>query len=195
VPRWDPGSRERLEQAALDLYAERGFDATTVADIAARAGLTERTFFRHFDDKRDVLFAGAEEFSERIVTPVASAAAALAPLDAVALGLEAAAEMLEDRRELARARAAIIAASPELRERELAKLSGLATELARALRERGVGETTATLAGEVALAVFRLSFERWIEEGNERPLRTLIREALAELGRLGAATSALAQPA
>src|SRR5579884_1665666 len=108
--RWEPDSQGRLERVALELYSERGFENTTVAEIAERAGLTERTFFRHYADKREVLFAGGEAFQERIVTPIANAPASLAPIDAVGLGLDAAAAMLQQRREFARRRHAIIAA-------------------------------------------------------------------------------------
>src|SRR5580692_9342485 len=116
--RWQPDSRGRLQEAALALYSERGFDRTTAAEIAARAGLTERTFFRHFADKREVLFGGSALLQERIVAGVADAPPDDGPLDAVARGLDAAANMLgESRRDLARLRLAVIAANPELSER------------------------------------------------------------------------------
>src|ERR1700751_221022 len=100
--RWEPDSRGRLEQAAIALFIERGFDDTTVAEIAERAGLTERTFFRHFSDKREVLFAGGDEFQELVVNAIASAPDGLAPIDAVAQGLDAAATLLQERRAFAR---------------------------------------------------------------------------------------------
>ena len=136
--RWEPDARGRLEQAALELYGERGFDHTTVAEIAERAGLTERTFFRHFADKREVLFGGAGALQELLVSAVADAPDAAAPIDAVAAALEAAGALLQERRELARQRQAVIAANPELQERELIKLASLAAALADALRRRGV---------------------------------------------------------
>src|SRR5580700_6641671 len=105
--RWQPDSRGRLQEAALALYSERGFDQTTAAEIAARAGLTERTFFRHFNDKREVLFGGSEILRERIVVGVAEAPAGHTPLEAVACGLDAAAAMLDEgRRDLAAQRQA-----------------------------------------------------------------------------------------
>src|ERR1035438_2799572 len=123
--RWQPDSRGRLQEAALALYSERGFDQTTAAQIADRAGLTERTFFRHFADKREVIFAGSVLLEERIV---AGAAGPDGPLDAVSRGLDAAASMLgEFRRDLTRQRQAVIAANPELRERELTTLADYAT--------------------------------------------------------------------
>src|SRR5262252_4794303 len=111
--RWEPNARGRLEQAAMELYVERGFEATTVAEIAQRAGLTERTFFRHFADKREVLFAGSEALEEALVGAVAAAPASVAPLDAVAAGLEAVGDVLPSSRESARQRQAVIAANAE----------------------------------------------------------------------------------
>jgi AcrR family transcriptional regulator len=184
--RWEPDGRGRLEQAAMELYAERGFENTTVAEIAERAGLTERTFFRHFADKREVLFAGSGIFQATLVDPVADAPGSMEPIDAVAAGLQAAAGLLQERREFARQRQAIIAASPELQERELIKFASLSTALADTLRRRGVGEPAASLVAQVAMAVFRVAFEHWIDAANDRDLRELIRESLDELKTLTA---------
>src|ERR1700761_8452074 len=109
--RWEPNARGRLEQAAMELYVERGFEQTTVAEIARRAGLTERTFFRHFADKREVLFAGAGALQELLVRTVADAAPSVAPIDAVMAAIEAAGALLQQRRDFARQRQAVIAAS------------------------------------------------------------------------------------
>jgi AcrR family transcriptional regulator len=176
--RWEPDSRGRLEQAALALYGERGFENTTVAEIAERAGLTERTFFRHFSDKREVLFWGAGALQELLVGAVADAPDSAAPIDAVGAALEAAAAVLQERRQFARQRQSIIAASTELRERELIKLATLASALGHALRERGVEDPAASLTAEVAIAVFKIAFERWVDETNQRDFSVLIREAL-----------------
>src|SRR5258707_4907397 len=119
MSRWQPDARGRLERAAMDLYTERGYDQTTVAEIAERAGLTERTFFRYFADKREVLFWGAGRLQELLVDAVASAPASAPPIDAVAAALEAAGALLQERRETARQRQTVIAANAELREREL----------------------------------------------------------------------------
>jgi AcrR family transcriptional regulator len=181
VVRWEPNSRGRLEQAAMALYAERGFEQTTVAEIAGRAGLTERTFFRHFADKREVLFAGAEVLEQRLVEAVAGAPAGLSPIEAATSGIEAAAEMLQERRAFARQRQAIIAATPELQERELIKLASLSAALAGALRGRGVAESTASLAAEVAIAVFRIAFDRWTADDDGETFPELIRSSLDEL--------------
>ncbi len=179
--RWEPDARGRLEQAALELYGERGFEQTTVAEIAERAGLTERTFFRHFADKREVLFWGAGALQELLVSTVASAPDSAAPIDAVAAALEAAGALLQERREYARQRQAVIAANAELQERELIKLASLAAALADALRRRGVSEPAASLTAEAGIAVFKIAFERWVDETNQRDLPQLIRESLDEL--------------
>jgi AcrR family transcriptional regulator len=183
MARWTPGGRGRLHAAALELYAQHGFDNTTVAEIAQRAGLTERTYFRHFRDKREVLFAALPDLREALVGAVANAPASLAPLDAVAVGLEAAAAVLPAR-ETARQRRAIIAATPELQERDLIRSASLSTALADALRARGVADPAATLAGEIGMAVFRVASDRWLDETDERDLPDLIRESLHELERL-----------
>jgi len=182
VGRWQPDSRGRLQEAALALFAERGFDQATTADIAARAGLTERTFFRHFADKREVLFGGSDLLRERIVTGVERAPQAAGPLDAVAAGLDAAAAMLgEFRRDLSRQRQAVIAANPELRERELAKLADYAEGVAAALRQRGAGELQATIAAEAGMTVLRVALERWSGGQDDRDLTTVMRSSMAGL--------------
>jgi AcrR family transcriptional regulator len=185
--RWEPDSRGRLAQAALELYGERGFENTTVAEIADRAGLTERTFFRHFADKREVLFAGSDQFQERIVTAIANAPDSLPPIDAVAVGLQEAGAMLEERGDFSRRRQAIIAANAELRERELIKLVSLSAAIADTLRRRGLSDTAASVTAEVAMAVFRVAYERWHGEGQREDLRQIMRDALDELkGQLSA---------
>jgi AcrR family transcriptional regulator len=179
--RWEPDSRGRLERAALELYSERGYEKTTVAEIAERAGLTERTFFRHYADKREVLFGGGGEFQDLIVTAIANAPASLAPIDTVAAGLDAAAAMLQERREFSRRRQAIIAANAELRERELIKLASLSAAIADTLRRRGLADPAASLTAEVAVAVFRVAFERWHHETDDREFPEIMRESLDEL--------------
>jgi AcrR family transcriptional regulator len=181
MTRWEPNGRGRLELAALALYGERGFENTTVAEIAARAGLTERTFFRHYADKREVLFSGADTLRELLVSNVADASDSVAPIDAVGAALEAAGALLQQRREYARQRAAIIAANAELRERELIKLASLASAIADALRRRGVADPAASLSAEAGIAVFRIAFERWVDETDQRDLPELIRDSLDQL--------------
>jgi AcrR family transcriptional regulator len=183
--RWQPDSRGRLQEAALALFSERGFDQTTAAQIADRAGVTERTFFRHFADKREVLFGGSALLKERIVGGVVEAPAGDGPLEAVGRGLEAAAAMLgEFRRDLSRQRQAVIAANPELRERELAKLSDYAEAVAAALRQRGVTEPQATLAAETGMTVLRIALQRWVSDVESPDLAATMRDAIAELRAL-----------
>jgi AcrR family transcriptional regulator len=179
--RWEPNARGRLEQAALELYLEHGFEQTTAAEIARRAGLTERTFFRHFADKREVLFWGQGALRELLVSTVAGAPDSAAPIDAVALALDAVGTMFEERHESARRRQAVIAAHPDLQERELIKLASLASAIAGALRQRGVSDLAASLTAEAGIAVFKISFERWVDETNQRDLSGLIRESFDEL--------------
>ena len=179
--RWEPNARGRLERAALELYGERGFEQTTVAEIAARAGLTERTFFRHFADKREVLFAGAGILQDLLVSTLASTPDSAAPIDAVAAALEAAGALLQERRDYARQRQAVIAANVDLQERELIKLASLASALAGTLRQRGVRDPAASLAAEAGIAVFRIAFELWVSEASQADLPQLIRESFDEL--------------
>ncbi|MGH7015416.1 MAG: TetR family transcriptional regulator [Stellaceae bacterium] len=179
--RWEPNARGRLEQAALELYVERGFEQTTVAAIANRAGLTERTFFRHFADKREVLFWGAGALQELLVSTVASAPDSAPPIAAVAAALEVAGAALQEGGERARRRQVVIAANPELQERELIKLASLASAMAGALRRRRVSDPAASLTAEAGIAVFKVAFGRWISDTGQRDLPRLIRESLDEL--------------
>ncbi len=179
--RWEPDARGRLEKAALDLYSERGFEQTTVAEIAQRAGLTERTFFRHFADKREVLFAGAGTLQDYLVSALASTPDSAAPIDAVAAALDAAAGLLQERREFAGLRQAVIAANADLQERELIKLAALSAALAGTLRGRGVKDPAASLAAEAGIAVFKIAFERWVNDAGQRDLAQHIRESFGEL--------------
>ncbi|MGJ6966075.1 TetR family transcriptional regulator [Streptosporangium sp. G11] len=165
--RWEPNARGRLEQAALDLYLERGFERTSVAEIAERAGLTERTFFRHYADKREVLFAGSSALQELLVGTVARAPEPAPPMEAVAAALRAAAAVLQERQEHAHRRQAVIAANVELQERELIKLASLSAALAEALRRRGVDDDSASLAAEAGIAVFKIAFRRWTEQAEQ----------------------------
>jgi AcrR family transcriptional regulator len=191
--RWEPNARGRLEQAAMELYAERGFEQTTVAEIAARAGLTERTFFRHYADKREVLFGGSALLAERLAAAVGGTDS-MTPLGAVAVALEEVGALMQESRgrDFARARRRIIAANSELQERELIKLASWADTLAGALRDRGVDDRAATLAAQTGIAVFHVAFGRWVGDDDERGLPELIRESLGELQAL---TGAERQPA
>jgi AcrR family transcriptional regulator len=185
--RWEPDALGRLQEAALALYGERGFDNTTVAEIAERAGLTKRTFFRYFADKREVLFAGSKALEELFVAEVGAAPALAAPLDAVAYALHSVATMFEQRRAFAVRRQQIIAANPELQERELIKLASLAAAVAEALRRRGVGDPAAILTAEAGMTVFRVAFERWVGQPDVLEFPLVIRESLDELRAVTAA--------
>ncbi|MDQ6750324.1 MAG: TetR/AcrR family transcriptional regulator [Actinomycetota bacterium] len=186
MSRWEPNPRGRLEQAALELFGERGFEQTTVEDIAKRAGLTKRTFFRHYSDKREALFGGAEELKELFVTTLVSAPTSMVPIDAIAVSLAAAGAALQDRHEFARRRQLVIAANAELQERELVKLASIAAALADTLRKRGVDEPAASLTAEAAMAVFKNAFERWVTAADQRDLPELIRESLEALRAVAA---------
>jgi AcrR family transcriptional regulator len=180
--RWEPNAAGRLREAALELFEQRGFEQTTVAEIAARAGLTERTFFRHFADKREVLFRGSEQLRDTLVAAIEEAPAAAPALEAVSAALDAAGTVFI--RELARRRRAVILANPELQERELIKLASLAEALTDALRRRGVPDSVAGLAAETGIAVFRITFERWVTDPVQRKWAEHLREALTELDAL-----------
>lgn len=187
--RWEPDAKSRLERAALELYGDGGFEQTTVAEIAKRAGLTERTFFRYFSDKREVLFAGADRLKSLLVDEVTEAPASATPIEAVASALEVAALLLQENREFAQRRQNAITTNAELQERELIKLASLASAMAEALRERGVQEPTASLTGEAGIAIFKVAFERWTDESNDVELAQLIRDSLRELRLLTADNS------
>jgi AcrR family transcriptional regulator len=189
VTRWEPNANGRLAQAALELFDERGFEQTTVEDIATRAGLTKRTFFRHFADKREVLFGGGSEFQDVFVAALAAAPASAAPIEAVGASLEAAGAVLQGRRAFALRRRRVIAATPELQERELVKMASIAAALAAGLRERGVAEPEASVTAEAGVAVFRVAFERWAadEGADAQDLPARVREAMGALGAVAAA--------
>ncbi|WP_295701044.1 TetR/AcrR family transcriptional regulator [Lapillicoccus sp.] len=185
MSRWEPDAPGRLQLAAFELYTERGYDQTTVAEIAARAGLTERTFFRHFADKREVLFNGGDRFRATIVDHVLAVPASATTLEVVTAGIQAAGSVFPDR-DTIRRRQALLHANPELQERELSKLATLATSISQALRDRGSPATTADLAAETGVAVMRIALTRWIEDPTERPWRTHVNTTMAELRQLTA---------
>jgi AcrR family transcriptional regulator len=184
--RWEPDARGRLARCALELYSERGFEQTTVEDIAERAGVTERTFFRHFADKREVLFDGSAELQQRLVDAIASAPADLPPIEVVGRAFAEAGAMLEQRREHAQRRSAVIAANPALQERELLKLASLAAAATAALRERGVPDLAAALAGEMGVAAFKVGFDAWITDRATTDLPATIRAALDQIRDMSA---------
>jgi AcrR family transcriptional regulator len=179
--RWEPDAQGRLAKAALELYADRGFEQTTVEEIAKRAGLTERTFFRHFADKREVLFSGASALEDHLRRALGEAPASLSAIDAVGSALESIAGDFEERRDFARRRQRIIAANADLQEREHVKLATLAAALAETLRRRGAADVTANLAAEMGIVIFRIAFERWIDDANQQTLAQTMRATFNEL--------------
>ncbi len=179
--RWEPNARGRLARAALTLYAEQGFERTTAAEIAQLAGLTERSFFRNFADKREVLFYGTEMAQDLLTGAIADAPASATPMDAVSAALEALCAMFQENPERVRLRHAVISANAELRERELTKHAGLAEAMTDALRDRGVPDPAASLAAGTGFAVYRVAFARWISEPGQPDLPGILRESMAEL--------------
>lgn len=179
MPRWEPDARERLVSAALQLFSEQGYDGTTVAEIAQRAGLTKSTFHRHFPDKRDVLAAGQETLSRLLAEGIAAAPVDCSPLDAVAEGLRRASEAFQPER--AALVAAVVATSAELQERAALKQVGMAAAMAGALVARGVTEPVARLAAEIGALALKQGFAAWIAGDTAQDLGELM---CAELGRL-----------
>ena len=180
MTRWQPDARGRLVQAAMELYLERGFGQTTVAQIAERAGVTERTFFRYFADKREMLFDGSAVLQQRMVDAVAGSPAGATPLDAVGASLDAVGEIFIDL-DHSRRRQVIIDSDSSLQERELIKRDRLATAITQALRDRGVEEPGASLAAQTGIGVFHVAFAAWIAPGNTRSYADIARELLVEL--------------
>ena len=184
MARWEPGARERLVVAAVDLFSEQGYDATTVAQIAERAGVTKSTFFRHFPDKRELLVAGQETLSTLLIEGIAEAPEDAGPLAAVAAGLERASGALGPaNHEFAPRMKAAIAASTELQERDALKSVSLAAAMTTALIARGVPDPIAALAGELGVLAFKRGFARWSEDdhGAHQELAGYVLTALDEL--------------
>jgi AcrR family transcriptional regulator len=189
MARWEPGARHRLGAAALELFAERGFEQTTVTDIAGRAGVTERTFYRHFGDKREVLFDQGE-FQDYLTRATSErAAAGDPPLVAVATAFgQAAHDIFADRFDFVRRRSAVIAAHPELTERELGKMAKVAAALADTLQASGVDQYRARLAAESGVSAFRVAFARWVDDDRSASLTDLIEQTFDDLRMVTAET-------
>ena len=192
--RWEPNARERLERAALALFVEHGYDATTVAEIADRAGLTKSTFFRHYADKREVLFGSQDQLADRFAAAIRAAAPEATPADCLAAVLDVAAPaFVPERHDLAMQRRSAIAGNSDLQERELLKRARLTSAITEALRERGADETTARLAAEMGVLAFGTAFVRWAEPANRRPYPEIAHEVLADLRACAAALGAGAE--
>ncbi|MFE2970144.1 TetR family transcriptional regulator [Streptomyces sp. NPDC059340] len=194
MPRSGAEARRRLQQAALELYRERGFDQTTTAEIAARAGVNERTFFRHFPDKREVLFDGEADLRAALMQEVADAPNGLRPLDVLLCAFRKAGRILEDNRPFSEPRLKIIAVTPALRERDLAKAASLTEAVTEALRQRGVPDRLASLAAHTGWATFHQAAQAWIDDPSQSLDAHLIR-AFDDLRALSATVPrAQAQP-
>lgn len=185
--RWEPDARERLVRAALDLFGEQGYENTAVAQIAERAGLTKSTFFRHFRDKREVLFGGQDVLAELMTSAIAEAGAGAGPLEAVEAALVATAVTFTDeRRAHGPQRLRVIASNDELRERAALKMVGFAVAMTDALKRRGVPELEAAVAAELGVLAFDHGYERWLESGGDfaEVARRTLGEVRAAVGRL-----------
>ena len=195
MARWEPDARGRLERAALELYAEQGFDQTTVAEIAQRAGLTRRSFFNHFADKPEVLFWGHQVLQEVYENSIAGAPESTSPVDVLATALQAAAALHEPRPDLIRRRHVVIAAHPTLQEREHLKRATVADTITSALRRRGVDEPTATLLGGIGPAIFKIAYDRWVgDDTYDGRLGELVADAMALLREVAGPARAPAVP-
>ncbi len=179
-----------MERAAIELFIEQGFAETTVPQITARAGLTTRTFFRHFADKREVLFTVEEEFPALVSGLMADAPASLSPMALIAQGLEIiAVTRFEGQREYLRTRRLVIRSDEGLRERELRKLSVLSEAIILGFLNRGVDELTSTLAAQIAVTVFGVAIDRWLDQDEEQPLSDLVHDTLRTLRSVTADTA------
>ena len=182
MSRWEPDTRDRLERAALELFVDHGFDAVTVPEITARAGLTTRTFFRHFADKREVLFADSDQMPILATHLVLDAPPDLGPMDVFAQGLATLAKAFEGRLAQLKQRKAVIDGNDGLRERELRKMERLVDAIAEAFRRRGVDDLTAAVVAETAVGVVKVALRRWIDSDGQEPLLAVMTDSLARIG-------------
>lgn len=182
MSRWEPNAAQRLSEAAVQLFIDSEYEDVTVAEIAERAGLTKRTFFRHFADKREVLFSGEDAYRGLFADAIAAAPAEATPLQSIGEALAAfAAGFASDRREFLAKRQAVITGNPDLRERDLLKAAALTAAMSEALVERGVSQPTASLAAHVGALALRDAFSRWLQPGNRTSMATLAKQALRRL--------------
>jgi AcrR family transcriptional regulator len=188
MSRWKPDGRSRLEQAAYELFRDRGYDRTTVADIAARAGLTERTFFRHYADKREVLFGGAAVLQDELVRALRGVPPDVPAIEAVRVAVEAIAQFMHGRRALARERERVVAAHADLQERGLIKRASLTAALATALEQRGVAEPVARLAADMGITVFYVGFDQWLDDPAGRELVEIVHAGFDQLKAVASGT-------
>jgi AcrR family transcriptional regulator len=191
MPRWEADAAGRLQRAALELFDERGFDRTTVAQIAKRAGLNERSFYRYFADKREVLFGGNGDLEAYLTQALEEAPAGLSPLDAM-LAILADAERMFLPKELLRTRERVIEENPQLRERELIKMDAIHTTLVSTLQTRGTDETTARIAADLAISIWRVAAKRWLR-GDDSTFAAEVRDVTGQLRKIAAGRRADAE--
>jgi AcrR family transcriptional regulator len=191
VPRWEPNARERLERAAIELFAEQGYDDTTVEQIAAGAGLNRSTFFRHFGDKREILFGGQAGLPSRLAAGIENAPAQQPALEAIETGFAdiAGVWFAPDCRDLAPRRICVVASNPEFRERELLKRRDITTAIAAALRSRGIKEPSTTVAAELATLTFSQTVDIWADPDNTEEFAAIARRVLRALHAAAAGLS------
>jgi AcrR family transcriptional regulator len=182
VSRWAPDARERLETAALALFVENGYEETTVAQIADRAGLNRATFFRHFADKREVLIGGEDKLAGLFADGIRAASPDATLTGCLQAAFAAAGvAMTPQQRAKAAQRVLIVAANTELQERGLLKHARIARAVSTALRERGADELTARLGAQLGMLAFTIAVERWMKAGNDEPFPVHAAAALSDL--------------
>jgi AcrR family transcriptional regulator len=188
MSRWKPDAPGRLEQAAYELFRDRGFEQTTVAEIAQLAGLTERTFFRHYADKREVLFGGSTTLRDELLRALDEVSPSLPTIEAVRIAVEAISALMHGRRSIARERQRIVVAHADLLERELIKRATLTAALAQGLQARGTPEPSASLAAEMGIGVFFVAFVRWLDDAADRELVEIVHESFDQLKAVASGT-------
>jgi AcrR family transcriptional regulator len=181
MSRWQPDARGRLEKAAYELFLERGYEQTTVADIAARAGLTERTFFRQYADKREVLFGGSGALQDELLRALDEVPPALPAIEAVRIAVEAVASLFHGRRAFALERQRIVTKHADLQEREMIKRATLTAALAQGLQRRNVSEPSASLAADMGIGVFYVGFVHWLDDAEVRELAAIVHDGFERL--------------
>jgi AcrR family transcriptional regulator len=184
MPRWEHGSEERLKKAALELFEEQGFENTSVIQISKRARVTTRTFFRYFPEKREVLFAGSDELRAVLVEKILQAPNIRAPLKVVVAALSEFDWNGLGSRRSQRRRQAVIAANPELLERDLIKNHSIARGFTDALQHRGVEADTARLAAHVGIQLFITAYLHWLEGGAKTDLAMISDNAMSLLASI-----------
>lgn len=177
--------RRALASAAVDLFAANGYEATTVDDIAAAAGVGRRTFFRYFDAKDDVLFANHDEIVAEMEEEFAAAGPDRDPVEvacaAVGLVLDSYAGDLD----VSLKRFALTRTVPSLRDKEVATVDRYQRVLARYLQARYEerGEETASLRAAVAAAAIAAAnnhvLRRWLRGGGTGDIKATAAEAFA----------------